>query len=68
MERCKINVQILDPRIGKEIPLPNYATDGSAAFDLRACVTNCTIIYAGIVDYLETSAHGAGGFGHTGKQ
>ena len=34
----KIDVKILDPRIGKEIPLPTHATPGSAGMDLRACV------------------------------
>lgn len=34
----KIKLKILDPRIGKEIPLPAYATAGSAGLDLRACV------------------------------
>ncbi|HHJ13694.1 MAG TPA: dUTP diphosphatase [Gammaproteobacteria bacterium] len=33
-----IQVRILDPRIGSEFPLPEYATDGSAGMDLRACV------------------------------
>jgi dUTP pyrophosphatase len=33
-----IEVKILDPRIGAEIPLPDYATQGSAGLDLRACV------------------------------
>ncbi len=34
----KIELKILDRRIGKEIPLPNYATAGSAGMDLRACL------------------------------
>lgn len=34
----KIKLKILDPRIGKEIPLPEYATTGSAGLDLRACL------------------------------
>lgn len=34
----KIELKILDPRIGKEIPLPAHATPGSAGMDLRACV------------------------------
>jgi dUTP pyrophosphatase len=34
----KIKLKILDSRIGKEIPLPEYATKGSAGLDLRACV------------------------------
>jgi len=33
-----IQLKILDPRIGKEFPLPAYATDGSAGMDLRACI------------------------------
>lgn len=33
-----IQLKILDPRIGKEFPLPEYATDGSAGLDLRACL------------------------------
>lgn len=31
-----IQVKILDPRIGNEFPLPQYATEGSAGLDLRA--------------------------------
>ncbi|MDF2179289.1 dUTP diphosphatase [Aliiglaciecola sp. CAU 1673] len=34
----KIDVKILDPRIGDSIPLPEYATPGSAGMDLRACL------------------------------
>ncbi len=34
----KIEVKILDSRIGNEIPLPEYATGGSAGLDLRACI------------------------------
>jgi dUTP pyrophosphatase len=34
----KIEVKILDPRVGKEFPLPEYATEGSAGLDLRACI------------------------------
>ncbi len=31
-----IQLKILDPRIGRELPLPAYATDGAAGLDLRA--------------------------------
>ncbi|MGL5799624.1 MAG: dUTP diphosphatase [Plesiomonas sp.] len=34
----KIDLKILDPRIGQQFPLPSYATDGSAGLDLRACL------------------------------
>ena len=34
----KIEVKILDERIGTDIPLPHYATPGSAGMDLRACL------------------------------
>lgn len=35
---CVINFKILDPRLGSEIPIPTYATEGSAGLDLRACL------------------------------
>ena len=38
MSRRAMRVRILDPRVGKEFPLPAYATDGSAGLDLRACL------------------------------
>lgn len=34
----KIQLKILDGRLGKDIPLPEYATSGSAGLDLRACL------------------------------
>ena len=34
----KVQLKILDSRLGKEIPMPHYATDGSAGIDLRACI------------------------------
>lgn len=36
--RQGIQLKILDSRIGKAIPLPQYATTGSAGLDLRACL------------------------------
>jgi dUTP pyrophosphatase len=33
-----IELKILDPRIGDSIPIPHYATDGSAGLDMRACI------------------------------
>ena len=34
----KIQLKILDKRLGNEFPVPAYATDGSAGLDLRACI------------------------------
>lgn len=31
-----LQVKILDPRLGRDHPLPEYATEGSAGLDLRA--------------------------------
>lgn len=33
-----IELKILNPRLGQDIPLPEYATAGSAGLDLRACL------------------------------
>jgi dUTP pyrophosphatase len=33
-----IELKILDQRVGDSIPLPYYATDGSAGLDMRACI------------------------------
>ena len=32
----RLEVKVLDPRVGDTIPLPHYATGGSAGLDLRA--------------------------------
>lgn len=38
MNKKSIQLKILSPNIGKEIPLPTYATIGSAGLDLRICI------------------------------
>ena len=43
----KIQLKILDPRIGESIDLPEYATDGSAGMDLRAALDETTEIKPG---------------------
>ena len=42
-----IQLKILDSRIGNEFDIPDYATDGSAGMDLRACVDQTTTIKPG---------------------
>jgi len=43
----KIQLKILDQRIGNEFPLPDYATEGSAGMDLRACLDEAIELAAG---------------------
>ena len=43
----KLQVKVLDKRIGTEFPLPSYATTGSAGLDLRACISEPLTIAAG---------------------
>ena len=43
----KLQLKALSPRIGKDIPVPFYATPGSAAMDLHACVDAPVTIPAG---------------------
>ncbi|NCF11555.1 MAG: dUTP diphosphatase [Gammaproteobacteria bacterium] len=49
-----VKVRILDPRIGDTIPLPHYATDGSAGLDLRACVDGPLEIVPGATHLIPT--------------
>ncbi|PWN57025.1 dUTP diphosphatase [Abyssibacter profundi] len=49
-----IDYRILDPRIGKEFPLPTYATEGSAGLDLRACVDAPLTIEPGQAELIPT--------------
>jgi len=73
----KLQVKVLDPRIGNEIPLPHYATSGSAGLDLRACIDReinlkpgqTELIPTGLAIYLENPGYAAmllprSGLGH----
>jgi len=42
-----IQIKAMDPRLGKEFPLPDYATAGSAGMDLRACLDESLVLAAG---------------------
>ena len=50
----KIDVKILDNRIGTEFPLPAYATAGSAGLDLRALVDETFEIQPGETKLIPT--------------
>ena len=47
-------VKIKDPRVGDTIPMPSYATDGSAGMDLRACITEALELAPGQVELIPT--------------
>lgn len=49
-----IDLKILDSRIGREIPLPAYATDGSAGLDLRACLDQALQLEPGRSELIPT--------------
>jgi len=49
-----IELRVLDPRIGREIPLPGYATEGSAGLDLRACLESPLTLAAGATELIPT--------------
>jgi dUTP pyrophosphatase len=49
-----LKVRILDARIGKEFPLPAYATGGSAGLDLRACLDAPLSLAAGKAELIPT--------------
>lgn len=50
----KIDVKIVDSRIGAEFPLPTYATSGSAGLDLRACLDESILLAPGETKLLPT--------------
>lgn len=49
-----IDLKILDARIGESIPLPHYATDGSAGLDMRACIDDTVVIEPGATELIPT--------------
>lgn len=72
-----VQIKILDSKIGKEIPMPQYATNGSAGLDLRACLNSpleikakeTTLIPTGIAIHLDNPKYAAmilprSGLGH----
>jgi len=49
-----LKVRILDERVGREFPLPAYATAGSAGLDLRACLDVPLLLAPGKAELLPT--------------
>jgi dUTP pyrophosphatase len=50
----KIQLKILDDRIGNSIPLPAHATEGSAGMDLRACIDSAITLQPGATELIPT--------------
>jgi dUTP pyrophosphatase len=50
----KLQVRILDPRIGRDMELPRRATSGSAGLDLRACIDAPLVLEPGNTELVPT--------------
>ena len=50
----RFQVKILDNRLGKDIPMPHYGTEGSAGLDLRACLEDTITINPGETKLIPT--------------
>jgi len=49
-----LQVRILDARIGRDWPMPAYATGGSAGMDLRACIDTPLLLPPGSAELVPT--------------
>ena len=49
-----VQIKIIDPRLGTDFPLPDYATTGSAGMDLRACLDDVLTIAPGETQLIPT--------------
>jgi dUTP pyrophosphatase len=50
----KVQIKAIDPRLGAEFPLPEYATAGSAGMDLRACLDKTITVAPGETQLIPT--------------
>ncbi|GAC1302963.1 MAG: dUTP diphosphatase [Steroidobacteraceae bacterium] len=50
----KLKLKILDPRVGREFPLPLHATAGAAGMDLRACIAAPLVLLPGTAELIAT--------------
>ncbi|MCZ2723662.1 dUTP diphosphatase [Marinomonas sp. 15G1-11] len=49
-----VQLKILNDKIGNSIPLPSYATEGSAGLDLRACLDEAMTLEPGQTQLIPT--------------
>lgn len=54
MAKRQFQLKVLDPRLGREIPLPAHATGGSAGMDLRACLQSPLVLGPGQTQLIPT--------------
>ncbi len=72
-----IQIKLIDPRLGRDFPLPEYATSGSAGVDVCACLDEplqlepgaCTLIPSGFALHIDDTGLAAvllprSGLGH----
>ncbi len=50
----RFQVKLLDKRLGNDIPLPHYGTQGSAGLDLRACLEETLVLNPGETKLIPT--------------
>jgi dUTP pyrophosphatase len=50
----RVELKIVDQRIGSDYPLPHYATEGSAGMDLRACIDEALELLPGQTELIPT--------------
>ena len=50
----EIQIRVLDARLGKQFPIPGYATAGSAGLDLRACLDAPAVLEPGGTQLIRT--------------
>ena len=73
----RVELRILDARLGGQFPMPDYATDGAAGIDLRACLNEplelgageTSLIASGMAVHIADPGHAAvvlprSGLGH----
>jgi dUTP pyrophosphatase len=49
-----VELKILNPRVGRDLPLPKRATSGSAGLDLRACIEQPIDLRPGATELIPT--------------
>ena len=54
MARKTVQLKILDPRLDTEFALPDFATEGSAGVDLRACIDETVELEPGATELIGT--------------